>query len=154
MHHAAVQGVAHAVDDEGIENKTRIRRHIRNRMPPFFDKRESHRAVPVKMTPREPGHTQDTRTHGRTKALGPHRRTSQPFKPTNNTQPERQRLSATTPDDRSRQAAADRRPNTQQATATGPEPTAPAANSEEAASSEPDPRPCLHPLMSLSVEGL
>jgi hypothetical protein len=44
------------------------------------------------------------------------------------------------------EAAADRRPNTQQATATGPEPTAPAANSEEAASSEPDPRPCLHPL--------
>lgn len=37
MHHAAVQGVAHAVDDEGIDNETRIRRHIRNRMLPFFD---------------------------------------------------------------------------------------------------------------------
>ena len=37
MHHAAVQGVAHAVDDEGIDNETRIRRHIRNRTSPFFD---------------------------------------------------------------------------------------------------------------------
>jgi len=51
MHHAAVQGVAHAVDDEGIENETRIRRHIRNRMPPFFDKWETHRAVPVQNEP-------------------------------------------------------------------------------------------------------
>lgn len=51
MHHAAVQGVAHAVDDEGIENETRIRRHIRNRMPPFFDKRVTHRAVPVQNEP-------------------------------------------------------------------------------------------------------
>lgn len=78
MHHAAVQGVAHAVDDEGIDNETRIRRHIRNRTSPFFEpvpgtvpvmnrdkfrypmlvylqeaprarKRTVHRTVPVKM---------------------------------------------------------------------------------------------------------
>lgn len=51
MHHAAVQGVAHAVDDEGIDNETRIRRHIRNRMLPFFDVMGTYRyrAVPVQI---------------------------------------------------------------------------------------------------------
>ena len=49
MHHAAVQGVAHAVDDEGIDNETRIRRHIRNRTSPFFDviDGDAPRCVPV-----------------------------------------------------------------------------------------------------------
>jgi len=55
-----------------------------------------------KKTPGEPGHTHGTR--GRTKAHGPHRRTSQPSKPTNNTQPARQR------DDRSRGRLKSRRP--------------------------------------------
>jgi len=71
--------------------------------------------------------TQDTHgTRGRTKAYGPHRRTSQPSKPTNNTQPARQR------DDRSRgrltiePLQARSRP-------------LPAADSEEATPSEPDP---------------
>jgi hypothetical protein len=52
-------------------------------------------------------HTRDTATHGtrgRTKAHGPHRRTSQPSKPTNNTHPARQR------DDRSRGRLNIRRP--------------------------------------------
>ena len=53
----------------------------------------------------EPGHTRDTRdTRARTKANGPHRRTSQPSKPTNNTHPARQR------DDRSRGRLNSRRP--------------------------------------------
>ncbi len=46
--------------------------------------------------PGHTGHTRDTRTHEGTRTFGPHRRTSQPSKPTNNTQPARQR------DDRSR----------------------------------------------------
>ena len=41
-------------------------------------------AVPVKRHRGEPGHTQDTRAlHGRTRAHGSHRRTSQPSQPTN-----------------------------------------------------------------------
>ncbi len=41
--------------------------------------------IPVKSHRGEPGHTHGTR--GRTKAHGPHRRTSQPSKPINNAQP-------------------------------------------------------------------
>ena len=42
-------------------------------------------AVPVKRHRGEPGHTQDTRAlHGRTRAHGSHRRTSQPSQPTSN----------------------------------------------------------------------
>ena len=82
--------------------------------------------VPVKpVTPGEPGHTRDTHgTRGRTKAHGPRRRTSQPSKPTNNTHPARQR------DDRSRG------PTQQPQARSRP---LPAADSEEATPSEPDP---------------
>ena len=71
--------------------------------------------VPVKRHRGEPGHTRDTRdtrthgTRGRTKAHGPHRRTSQPSKPTNNTYPARQR------DDRSRGRLNSRRPGADRA---------------------------------------
>jgi hypothetical protein len=61
---------------------------------------------------------------GRTKALGPHRRTSQPSKPTNNTHPARPR------DERGRGP-------TQEPQAQSRPP--PAADSEEATPSEPDP---------------
>ena len=61
--------------------------------------------VPVKRHRGEPGHSRDTHgTRGRTKALGPHRRTSQPSKPTNNAHPARQR------DDRSHGRLNSRRP--------------------------------------------
>jgi hypothetical protein len=71
--------------------------------------------IPVKRHRGEPGHTRDTRdtrthgTRGRTKAHGPHRRTSQPSKPTNNTHPARQR------DDRSRGRLNSRRPGADRA---------------------------------------
>jgi hypothetical protein len=84
--------------------------------------------VPVKRHRGEPGLT---RTRGRTKAHGPHRRTSQPSKPTNNTQPAYQHVSATT------EAAADSR-------AAGPESTAPRGRLRRGHPQRT--RPCLHPL--------
>jgi hypothetical protein len=54
--------------------------------------------VPVKRHRGEPGHTRDTHgTRGRTKAHGPRRRTSQPSKPTNNTDIPHVRSSARRP---------------------------------------------------------
>ncbi len=75
--------------------------------PPFAS------IIPVKRHRGEPGHSRDT--HGRTRTHGPHRRTSQPSKPTN-AQPARQR------DDRSRGRLNSR-------SAASPEPTAPRGRS-------------------------
>ena len=87
----------------------------------------AHALLPVKRYRGEPGHTRDTHgTHGRTRAHGSHRRTSQPSKP--NDTPARPR------DGRNRG-----RLNSRSRPRGGRSRPLPAADLEEAAPSEPDP---------------
>jgi hypothetical protein len=87
-----------------------------------------------KKTPEEPGHTRDTHgTRGRTKAHGPHRRTSQ----VTTIQTHQQHTTRTTHVSATTEAVAD-------STAAGPEPTAPRGRLRRGRPQRT--RPCLHPL--------